>query len=458
MKNKLYIVLLACSVIAVGYFYRSVKTDDAFIYYSYAKNIVGGNGWVFNTGERINACTSILYPILLSVLSIGNVEWIPTIGHIIGAVSLFALCLFLFLSSTGAQRYFVPILVLANPLILNGWGMETFLIFAYMAGALYWYGRAMRRMVAIFVLLAILARPDAILFAVVLYGYDWFKNRRLPGLAEVTIIGAPLAAWAVWSYSYFGSPLPSTLGAKLCQAHSESFGVGLRFLSGFNDIPFYGNLIERNIVWMAFFLSVLVVIINLNKIKLNACISILLIWSVIHTMVYGFVLNAINFPWYYTYAIITIAIVIGLALSMVRLLEIKVVTFIILVAIVFVNNEYIGRHNDRWWKHRCYRAIANELKSNSSGNKRSIACSEIGFLKWYYRGPIIDMMGLVTPGQAEGLAGTYPTYYMRYHPHYLVLNAPRKNITEKINCQEYGYKKNGEISLNNRTIEVYELR
>ena len=53
-------------ILLMSYVYWDVQQDDNYIFYSYAKNIVNGQGYVFNSGERVNATTSPLYTLLLS--------------------------------------------------------------------------------------------------------------------------------------------------------------------------------------------------------------------------------------------------------------------------------------------------------------------------------------------------------------------------------------------------------
>src|SRR5688500_1521674 len=47
---------------------RTVFIDDAFIYLRYARNLANGDGMVFNPGEWICGCTSVLYTCLLAAL------------------------------------------------------------------------------------------------------------------------------------------------------------------------------------------------------------------------------------------------------------------------------------------------------------------------------------------------------------------------------------------------------
>jgi hypothetical protein len=131
--------------------------------------------------------------------------------------------------------------------------------------------------------------------------------------------------------------------------------------------------------------------------------------------------------------------------------------FVVVAVVVFANNEYIGSHNDRSWKYRVYKGIAEALNNGGGGEYESIACSEIGVIKYYYRGPIIDAIGLVTPGQAEHLKSGDPLYYIeKYRPHYLVLNCPPKNATENVDLRKYN--EIGTSKAVNRMIKIYEVK
>ena len=79
--------------------YSNIQQDDQYIFYSYAKNLANGHGYVFNSGERVNATTSPLYTLLLAftyvILRFLPFVTIPLIGHLVGIVSLFLICVFL---------------------------------------------------------------------------------------------------------------------------------------------------------------------------------------------------------------------------------------------------------------------------------------------------------------------------------------------------------------------------
>ena len=90
-KSFIYL-LIGLFVIIISFSYWKVQQDDAYIFYTYAKNIMEGNGYVLNIGDKLNATTSPLYTVLLALLSLifrAAGLSIPVAAHFIGAVSLF---------------------------------------------------------------------------------------------------------------------------------------------------------------------------------------------------------------------------------------------------------------------------------------------------------------------------------------------------------------------------------
>ncbi|HEU4929482.1 MAG TPA: hypothetical protein VFU38_06595, partial [Candidatus Krumholzibacteria bacterium] len=55
------LVIVATVVAVVVAFRRRWMTDDAFISFRYAENLVSGNGLVFNIGERVEGMSNFLW-------------------------------------------------------------------------------------------------------------------------------------------------------------------------------------------------------------------------------------------------------------------------------------------------------------------------------------------------------------------------------------------------------------
>lgn len=72
---------LAILVGFLGYCMRSQRIDDAYITYRYARNLLSGNGFVFNPGEPILVTTPPLHGLLLAIL--GAVTDLPTVANIL---------------------------------------------------------------------------------------------------------------------------------------------------------------------------------------------------------------------------------------------------------------------------------------------------------------------------------------------------------------------------------------
>ena len=113
----------------------NVEMDDAYIHFTYARNIATGHGYVFKPGERILGTTSPLYTLVLAALYrlLHPLPFVtlPGIGHLLWAAGLW-LTAFLgmkILSEAGLPRAAIlyPLLILANPLHGQAIGMETFL-------------------------------------------------------------------------------------------------------------------------------------------------------------------------------------------------------------------------------------------------------------------------------------------------------------------------------------------
>ncbi|MBI4675297.1 MAG: hypothetical protein HY741_26945 [Chloroflexi bacterium] len=81
----LFCFLLAALVIG-GIFRYPLVTDDPYITYRYARNLIQGAGFVFNTGERVLSTTTPLYAIVLAALGFFYRD-IPALGYWLSVVS-----------------------------------------------------------------------------------------------------------------------------------------------------------------------------------------------------------------------------------------------------------------------------------------------------------------------------------------------------------------------------------
>jgi hypothetical protein len=458
----LFLILIAAVVINSAVSYSTVKTDDAFIYYSYVQNITSGSGWVFNPGEQINACTSALYPIALSVIHLVT-PWfeIPVMAHVFCFCCLFFACMFLFLMfQKSSMRFTVPLLFVANPLLHNGVGMETFLMMACVTGTLYFYGEKKHKLTAIFSALTILARPDMLVFVGLLYGYDIFIKNNLPKISSGILLVLPVMAWAVFSWLYFGNPLPSTLLAKMVQADIDGYG---HFINGFNNVPYYAKPFLMHSIWITTLFFAVVIVAFRKKIQFQFPVLMIVAWSVLHTIIYAFVLRTIDFPWYYSYLALPMAVIIGTGIDFVFIsmkrvqvygLTANVSIFVAVVLVAFCIPSEAGktiRAADQYWKYQMYKNAATYL--NTIKNEKDIACCEIGILRYYLKNRcVVDMIGLTNQDARLCLRTGKIDGWLKLLNGYVLANYPAKSIAEKFPV--YSFNNIGKIISRNYSNEA----
>lgn len=437
MKTKLYFVLIGLIVAWIAVAYWCNQCDDAYIFYSYAKNISDGNGYVFNLGEKINATTSPLYTLMLAgarVATFKKVE-LPLIGHTINALSLFALCVFLFLCLKrpfGKAQYLAPVLLLANPLLYNAPGMDVMLALAIGMAFIWCVWRAHDKTAAALAALAILARPDMISLVVIAYFFKWLKYRSLGGspLKEALIFTAILAPWVVFSMCYFGDVVPSSVAAKMDQQLSGCFSGKYAFLSAFLNPVIYTSAAHKTWTLFLFGASIVGAAYQWKRIiRYFDTVTICVLWIIGYTVAYGLILKTLPFPWYYVIYSIVPAVILPVVLNKWLNVMGNVVAGII-VTVVAICVPYQAAKTglpqmQESWKYKIYRSFAGWINVKAPGS--SLATNDIGILRYYMEsGRIIDMVGLVTPKVSEKIkAKDYYEVIDTHKPDYVLINGMR---------------------------------
>ena len=232
----LALALIIAGVGVLLFTYTEPLIDDAFITFRYAENIAAGNGFVYNTGERVQGTSTPLFAMLLAVCKMIGIETV-TASLVLSIVS-FVLSIWLVFLLTkemhSATAGIVAILFLLTSGRFMLWqmqGMETPLYCFVMLVALY----AIRKRNWFFLPVLMLVRMDgAILIASALIAFAFqlypaqkeftkkftlllfSKEGKSFFLASMLL----LLPWCIFAQLYFGDVFPQSMIAK--QAHVQA--------------------------------------------------------------------------------------------------------------------------------------------------------------------------------------------------------------------------------------------
>lgn len=223
--------LLLCGLVAYQVYASGIlRIDDAYITFSFSKNLASGNGPVYSHGVRVEGYSNFLWMVLNALPLAIDRNLDPYVGARLLALPFFALLL---LATYGLARArlsrlwaFLTVLLLAlHSDIIWAFlsGLETLpytaLITAAFACQVAPRGWRRRRLAVPFMTAAALMRIDGFVPLGFLLGWELFESlldRRglAPYLRQVLPWVALYLLWFTWRWWYYGLPLPSTYYAK----------------------------------------------------------------------------------------------------------------------------------------------------------------------------------------------------------------------------------------------------
>lgn len=428
--EKLTFALTAVLLFVMLFGYLNFRQDDAYIFYTYAKNVAEGNGYVYNIGEKINATTSPLYTLLLAMLYFSAKNFsndiFPFLGNLIGVASLTIIILAVkkIWNNAGAFK-FLPLILLANPLLKFGFGMETFLNLALITLSVLMFTEAKYNFSFLFAGLSVLARLDSFLFAAVLFFFYVIKNKNIPPIKSIMVFILTIAPWFIFSFFYFDSFLPTTVAVKLSQEKFQMHGTGLIFLSGFlTKLP--GTYVSSVILIAGLIVSFIYLIKAKIYSVLNDGIILILIYFGILFFIYAFILNAPPYQWYYTpFAIPLSVLYTGFITEVINKHRTKlfVIYILLITGLIIPVKTAIQGFNP---KYSNYKNAAAFLNDNNS-KQIVLGVDEIGIIGYYFnKGKIVDALGLVTPEVVPHInQKDFGWYISKYQPDFIINDYPK---------------------------------
>jgi arabinofuranosyltransferase len=255
-KGAAAIVILAVMLFAIA---NSFVTDDAFISFRYARNLVETHELVWNpgTGERIEGYTNFLWTLLIAAAIAAGVDPVAA-SKVLGL--LFALLTLLATYRLSARRLqsrraaLLTVALLGTNYTFSAFAtsgletqMQTFLIVASvsLAFSIAEQGRRSILRSAVFSILcaaALLTRLDSAIPILVLFVYllmnlagrPFGNNRRAAAGAALALPALlVVGSWLLWKHAYYGSYLPNSYYAKGAMFSLDILKGGVLYLFEF---------------------------------------------------------------------------------------------------------------------------------------------------------------------------------------------------------------------------------
>lgn len=412
-RSWLSLFPLLLVAIAIGATFRHpLVTDDPYITYRYALNLIQGNGFVYNPGEHVLSTTAPLYSILLAALGLIHDD-IPFLGFWLSVLGLAVCAWFVLLTLAKLESWgsgiLAALLTLLSPGLILTFGLETGFYLALAFGATYLYLRG--RTAPAFAVLALLTltRADGVLLALIL-GLDyvraqagvesWQHRRRffIPfGLYLLVLL--PWLAFAMW---WFGSPFPFTLTAKVAQAQS---GLWAPFASGFMSW-----LLEWSTsMWPILLFGVIGLIRSIRK---RSRLLLLGLWAIAHVAAYS-IIGVAFYAWYVAPFIAVAAIFAAVGVEAVAELlsnqsSVRTVgqAGTVIAAMVIIGFEFridLGSGMQQPSpKVEAYRKAADWIAENTAGDA-TVDALEVGVIGYFDQRRTYDFVGLVDPSRVPYL-------------------------------------------------------
>ncbi|MBX3066499.1 MAG: glycosyltransferase family 39 protein [Anaerolineae bacterium] len=400
------------------------NVDDSFITFRYSRNIVEGNGFVYNVGERVLGTTTPLFTLIMAGVSfLTGGEEFPWYALTISALADATTCVLLFLLMrrlTGSRwaGALIGVLWAISPMSVTFavGGMETSVNILWIVLATYLYVEDRPAWVGVAAGLGLLTRIDAALWIAPLFLYQlvesWRKERRLPLRTWIAFV-LTIAPWFAFSQFYFGSLLSRSLSAKsvayLIEPLHALKTLLPRYSTPFFEFETFGSIGAMLGAVIYLLLSVIGILYIARRLPR-------LLPFVFYAWVYFLVFSIANpliFRWYLAPPMP--ALMFGIVAGVCAILNpqrrggLQVVFTAISLLWIFTSISGWTLHPDHgpdrpapkmaWHQiELLYQQIATQLREKYGVNETTlVASADIGAVGYFSRARILDTVGLVSP-------------------------------------------------------------
>ncbi|MCC6453953.1 MAG: hypothetical protein IT328_03345 [Caldilineaceae bacterium] len=408
------LMLSTVVVVAFGLMLKDFAVDDAYITFRHAQNLVSGNGFSFNPGDRLLSTTSPLHALLLALLAWLGFTNLPLVAVWLSVASMVVLSASILLSFIHVREPVAGLLCVIL-LIFQHWlyrffSLETILVLALNVTAVALALRHRWAWAGLAAGIAMIGRPDSIVLSGTIGLFALLTHKAsLRAFGRYAVACAvSYGIWVGFSIYYFGSPLPNTLEAKSGFETWSVFAAAIWPKMISDLIPGYWQLE-----------AILVILAGVGCVDLMIKRSPLLIfpvWGVLHTLGYTLLQIGTAFAWYYA-PLILIVILLGsiggtailrYALRWRRTkfhafawpVAATILLFFVVFSALSVQGSwtFLSTYKTAYFagaRDQAYRQVGHWLNENTPPDA-TVLLVEVGTIGYFSKRRIIDLAGLVT--------------------------------------------------------------
>jgi 4-amino-4-deoxy-L-arabinose transferase-like glycosyltransferase len=438
--------------------------DDAFITFRYVRNLIAGQGYVFNPGEHVLGTTTPFYTLYLALIGNLGLDFI-LVGKLTNIVADTATILLLFSvvfhATNRIVAWVVALLVLSSPynLQFSANGMETGIYTFMIPFVLYLYEQRQWKSMALAGGILVLVRPDGVL-ALLVIALFWLLDRQglRAGIKFALLAALVTLPWFIFATWYFGSPIPHSITAKALTYRSS---VPMEWLYILWYIFAQNGGLGGGLLIVALLGTGSMAVLSRQTLR---PLRLYLVWMVLYIATFTLFQSG-RFGWYYApiMPILFTLVVLGGAewfeqtrrfTAMTRIMQSNLryaLLATLFLAIIVISGISVYGSWQEAWKEVAYEKLIWQplglwIRENSDPNA-TVAVESIGGVGWYSERYIWDEGGLVstktytlnqeTPGNINVLAilQTYrPDFFIVWKSWELeTLNTPEAQAWFKAN-------------------------
>ena len=407
---------------------RAQMPDDAYIYLRMAENVVHRGEWAFNPGVPVNAATSPLYEVLVSLLTALHLPGMTTPLVLASAIGLAVLAFAIYRGTAylGLRAAFLLALVsITFPTLLRSEGLETPMYLACVAITALFVERNNEYATGLAAGLTAIGRPEGGALIVIALAALWLRSGRFPWRGVILSL-IPIALWLLFCEHTFHTVVPHTMKIKAMQS-AVRFWQGSWLLEFIKQLKALLILLPFTVAggWMA-----------CKRFREHPFLGVVLAFGIVQIVGYTLLHAPAMYYWYdapghLAYLLAAFSGILAVLPWILRRVSPRpvhaagTVVVFLTVAYLAVNIYWQRTHSAPYRASPDYILAAHWLHDHAAPGDW-VAADEIGYLGAYSGMPVRDMLGLADPRSVAAIQQHRWDFWFTDspEPRYIVVHVP----------------------------------